>query len=633
MILSFLPALTTITMTFYFQTRFEWGWRMSFLRSVLAVGLYSVLALEAISLFGAFTRITAIALWLLPIPFLAYPIYRWIKQASRIELPRFSLPAEWFDAALVVVLGVILFLTAITAWFAPPNTYDSLTYHMSRVAHWAQEGGVVPYASGILRQNYMSPGAEMGILHLYVLGQGDRLANFVQWAAMVISLVGVSQLTNDLGGGRRSQLMAALFVATLPMGIAQATSTMTDYYMAMWVLIASVEVLTFIREPSKPFPLLFAAASAGLAVLAKPTAVVFLLPFATWAGLVLIRNHSPAFPIGYFLTAILIIVLINAGYLARNWLVFGDLLGGARQVQYFTLKVFNLRVLMSNLLRNASLHAGTPWQVWNDQLYSLLAKIHWKLNLGLTDPRTSMHPHFTIWDYEPIEVHAPNTIQAVLIILSAGVAISRRKQLKSTALVYGFNALVGFVLFSSLFKFDLLGSRYHMPFFVLAAPFVACSLMPLLRKDLISFLFSAVLILGSWPTLFSLDSRPLLSQEDHGSVLRVRRLDQYFWEAPSLDEPYIESTEIIEAYDCKKVGIMLRGDTPEYPLWVLLETPSSGVTIRWIISERDVSGIFTPSDFEPCAVICENCGYEGDTFNQLPLIYDDYGFRLYMNKE
>jgi hypothetical protein len=326
------------------------------------------------------------------------------------------------------------------------------------------------------------------------------------------------------------------------------------------------------------------------------------------------------------------VLLINAGYLVRNWLVFENLLGGGSQVQYFTLEVFNLRVLLSNLLRNASLHAGTPWQIWNDQLFSLIAKIHWKLNLGLTDPRTSMHPHFTIWDYEPIEVRAPNTIQAVLILFSAGVAVLQRRRFKSTALIYGFNTLVGFFLFSSIFKFDLLGSRYHMSFFVLAAPFVACSLKPLLRKNLITFLVSALLIIGALPALFRLDSRPLLSQEDRGSILRIRRLDQYFWEAPRLDEPYIETTEIIEAEGCNKVGIMLRGDTPEYPLWVLLETPASGVAIRWIISEGDVSGAFAPQDFEPCAMICENCDFEGEAFNQLPLVYDDYGFRLYFSK-
>ncbi|GAI89103.1 unnamed protein product, partial [marine sediment metagenome] len=52
---------------------------------------------------------------------------------------------------------------------------------MARVAHWAQQGSVAHYASGVKNQILMSPGAEFAVLHLYVLGSGDQLVNFVGW--------------------------------------------------------------------------------------------------------------------------------------------------------------------------------------------------------------------------------------------------------------------------------------------------------------------------------------------------------------------------------------------------------------------------------------------------------------------
>jgi hypothetical protein len=540
--------------------------------------------------------------------------------------------SSWLNRSILIAILFVVIITGIIAWVAPPNTYDSLTYHMSRVAHWTQEGGVRPYASGILRQNYMSPGAEMLILHTYVLAQSDQFANLIQWFAMVVSLVGVSQVAKDLGANSKGQQLAALFAATLPMGIAQASSTMTDYVTAAWVILAASEVLRFIRDQNSRPSLIYASTAAGLAILTKPTAAVFLLPLAIWAGIMLIRVHSMKTSLGYFSLAIFIVLIINLGYLTRNWLVFNNLVGGGSQVQLFTNEMVNLRVVASNVLRNASLHAGTPWAWLNDQLYLLLAKVHWKLDLGLTDPRTSYHPFFTIWPYPRDEARATNTIHAVLMLCVVVIALVRWKKLDNRFIPYVVSVIVGFTLFATVFKFDILGSRYHMPFFILAAPLVAVILVKP-NRSLITSLIALLLFIGALPILFQLKSRALLSSERTVSIFRLRRLDQYFAQAPNLDEPYILITEQIEAVDCNKIGLMLRGDTGEYPLWVLLEAPRDDLTVDWIISKNDVSGKYRIQDYKPCAVICQKCDSFGDRYNDIPLAFEGYGFRLFLTNQ
>jgi hypothetical protein len=114
---------------------------------------------------------------------------------------------------------------------------------MARVAHWAQAGSLGHYPTGIERQNLMPPGAEIGILHTYLLAQGDRLAIFPQWLAMVGSLIAAGALAQLLGATRPGQWLAAVFVATLPMRIAQATSTMTDCVVA-WAACVAFEALS-----------------------------------------------------------------------------------------------------------------------------------------------------------------------------------------------------------------------------------------------------------------------------------------------------------------------------------------------------------------------------------------------------
>jgi hypothetical protein len=630
MILGLLPLFSLLAVTLLLTNLHpEWQWRRSFLRATILTGVYAILTIEILSLIRLVHRLGLVLIWLLPIVISYVVLRKKLNSGQALILPKLRLSSSWFNDSIFLTIILITIITGIIAWVAPPNTYDSLTYHMSRVAHWAQEGGVRPYASGILRQNYMSPGAEMLILQTYVLAQSDQFANLIQWFAMVVSLIGVSQLAADLGAEKNGQLLAALFTATLPMGIAQASSTMTDYVTGAWVLLAVLEALFFIQAGRTKSSLLLSSSAAGLALLSKPTALVFLLPFAAWVIFKVFRILSWRKSVLYGLLAIFIILLLNLGYLTRNWLIFNNIFGGGSQVQVFTNEIYNLKVLVSNLLRNASLHAGTRWLWLNDQLYLLLAKVHWKLDLGLTDTRTSLEPFFTIWAYPSSETRATNTIQAVLILLVIFAALTKFKHINKITILYSAAVSLGFILFSLLFKYYALGSRYHMPFFVLAAPSVGVILERLLRPW-IRIIISVILIIGAIPILFLLDIRPILSTDETGTIFSLRRLDQYFAEAHNLDEPYILMTTAIQEKRCNDIGLMLSGDTGEYPLWVLLDAPNEDLKIDWIISKKDVSGKYRIEGFTPCAVICERCEWAGDEFNGLPLYFQEYGFRLYL---
>ena len=73
------------------------------------------------------------------------------------------------------------------------------------------------------------------------------------------------------------------------MGIVQASSTMNDYVVALWVVIVAAETLELMRHPARAEPLVFASLAAGLALATKPTSVPFILPFAAWSAILLLR--------------------------------------------------------------------------------------------------------------------------------------------------------------------------------------------------------------------------------------------------------------------------------------------------------------------------------------------------------
>ena len=73
----------------------------------------------------------------------------------------------------VLPIGVIVSLTGLIAFVAPPNNYDSMTYHLGRVVHWIQNHSVQHYPTNIDRQLFMPPWAEFAITHFYLLSTDD----------------------------------------------------------------------------------------------------------------------------------------------------------------------------------------------------------------------------------------------------------------------------------------------------------------------------------------------------------------------------------------------------------------------------------------------------------------------------
>ena len=74
----------------------------------------------------------------------------------------------------------------------PPNTWDSMAYHLPRAAEWYQRGAVefLPDVH-TERMNAFQPGAEMQILYTFALARNDLLAELPRWHAQLALLTAV----------------------------------------------------------------------------------------------------------------------------------------------------------------------------------------------------------------------------------------------------------------------------------------------------------------------------------------------------------------------------------------------------------------------------------------------------------
>jgi Dolichyl-phosphate-mannose-protein mannosyltransferase len=397
------------------------SWRASILRAATACGVALLIITELLSFF----RLLSLA-WLLASWVAAFLVMfaRVRARSNAPERPNDGATAPWsadgWTLSLLLGLALIVLATGVIAIVAPPNTWDAMVYHMPRVMHWIQNGSVANYPTNIPRQLYLTPWAEFAILHAQILSGGDHFANLVQWLAMIGSLLGVSLIAQQLGGDARSQVFAAVVCATIPMGILQASSTQNDYVVTFWLVCFAYHVCRFLRhEDSQLEHGWWMGANLGLALLTKPTAYVFALPFLAWMLLEAGRRRrrdlwKTVATIG------LLAFMLNAGHYDRMVRLYGSPLGPGREGPHtLANESFGASTLASNVARNIALHVGTPNENINRAIESWFVWFHQKLGTDINDPKiTWLGTRLRITKPSLHEDSAGNFTHTVLIALN-----------------------------------------------------------------------------------------------------------------------------------------------------------------------------------------------------------------------
>jgi hypothetical protein len=581
-------------------------WRPAFLAAAVGTGATLAVLTEGLSLFRRLNPACVAGGWVLAAGLLAGLRWRdFRKQASSPILPlpdwKTLSPADWIWPAAAALIAVAL---GAVAFAAPSNTWDSLTYHMPRVAHWIQNGSLDFFPTHILRQLHQNPWTEYAILHLQLLSGGDRFANGVQWFALFGSAAGVSWLAGQLGAGGRGQGLAALAAVTLPMGLMQATSTMTDLAAAFW-LVAAVCFLLSLKDEPRLRTALAAGGALGLALLTKATDYLFVFPFLVWAAAILFRKISWRAIPPLALMA-LIALALNLGFFSRNYGLYGNPLGpGTEGGNRYTNELFTPVALASNVMRNLALQIGTPVPAVNAFLEGGINYLHRAVGLPSNDPRTTWSPYnFRVPALSYYDDDAGNPLHLLLLVACALAVLIQWKQNREGTAFLG--ALVAaFLLFCWVLKWQPWNSRLQLPLFVLGAALIGRALGSIRPgRTGLAHAAMAALLIGALPGVVNNPSRPMIG---NASVFIVPRDRQYFANLPWQFEPYSGAAQQAAAGGCASVGLILGPDDWEYPLWVLLHGISPAIRIEHV-NVQNVSAKLAAADpgyaaFRPCALI------------------------------
>jgi 4-amino-4-deoxy-L-arabinose transferase-like glycosyltransferase len=586
------------------------GLRARLLGAATAWGVVVLIVTEAASAAGVLTRGVLTVGWGLVATVAAFA-----PAVSRYSEPTVPPPepTDWANPSTFVMAAAIVGIASTTGLLAAvawPSQWDSMVYHLPRIDHWIQNRSVSFYPTHIVRQLFNPPWSEYAMLHLLSSGGDERWANAVQWLSMVGSLVGVSLIAERLGARLRGQLFAALFCATVPMGILQASGTQNDYVTAFWLVCTVAALLATVPRVTTPLGAVSVGTAFGLAALTKGTAGVVGLPLLItlwpWSA----RPRTAVVRSGA--VAAMIALALNAAHLHRNLDGFrsspGQRTSGPATpdvVDGLLNQSLSPASFGSNLIRNIALHVGTQFRSLNALLQSGIEHAHAAFGLDVNDPRTTrLYPlaSFAIDGRANDPDRTGNPVHLAVIFVSAGLALAWPRRGTAGVGRYGLALVLSFAAFCLVFKWQPWHSRLHLPLFVLAAPLVGAVLEPYPRVMTLAALVATV---TAAPPLLTNVLAPLDRRQN---ALTTPRIQQYFHRfggpVDDRERGYTGAAAYLRARGCNNVGLLLGWDDWEHPLWVLLaDGAPGGVRIRHVAVENaSAAHMRTEPPSPPCGI-------------------------------
>ena len=479
-------------------------------------------------------------------------------------LPFNNLKSTIKSNKIIILVSVLFFLLLfIQGILYPPNNWDSMTYHMARIAHWVMNQSVYPYPTHIYRQIYQPPLAEWIIAQVCILNKADYFANAIQLIFLVASIGVINQIMLLWNQSKRRRIIAICIAFTTPSVFMQATSTQNDIVVSFFLL----STVFFLIDYFKRFNIssaIYIGLSIGLAIVTKGTALVYLIPIIGFCLFVLWKAFSQKqINFGKFLQHFFVIatlcITIAFPHFYRNYELSGDIFG-ASDDHYFN-KNITLKSTGLNLLKNIANHGSTP--ITSKLTNQIVEKTHLTLKIPINDENYSykgIHFKLNTWNHNEDEVS--NFLQ---IVLFAGVlffVILNWKKIEPLIKFSALFCLLTFCLFSFLLKWQPWHMRLQVPLFIMASIPIALFLDHFSLKKIVSPILCISVAYCLFLALLN-PNRPIIKNTKQAKL--VTRFDNYFIAMPSYEKEYK-----IWRYKLKSktpVKWDVHGDTWEYPIY------------------------------------------------------------------
>ena len=367
-------------------------------------------SLEILSIFGIVTRTALSAFW--GAVFMVVVIFSFLrmrkgKGSLKTLIARITGAIKHHKTGCAFAAALL-----VLAVYTVPYNWDSMTYHLSRIANWTQNRSVAHYATHNIREIVSPVLAEFINLHVYILsGKRDVFFNLVQCVSALTNVWLIYEIALKLGCKRKYAGLAAFIFFTAPSAFGEALSTQVDQFAAVWLLIFVYyylellkQELAFSRRVMECCAMM--AICMGFGYLAKPSVLIGMAIFLLVLFVIcIVRKAKAAFIAGAAGFAGVIVAALVLPEMIRNLLSFGSIslpIAGQRQL----VGTWNPLYVFVNVLKNFAFNLPNIYLYESDHwIAAVVYRIAGLLRVNIDDPAISedgraffLHPAQT---YDP----------------------------------------------------------------------------------------------------------------------------------------------------------------------------------------------------------------------------------------
>lgn len=500
------------------------------------------------------------------------------------------------------LMAILLFMFACVlyiAYITEPYNWDSMTYHMARLANWAQNESVLPYATHIDRQVGSTTMASYVCLYVYLLsGKRDLLLGLVQCFSYGIDAYMVYAIANKCGVQKKYSLLGSILFMALPIAFAESSTTQNDLFATMWLLFFVYLIIDYIRidmplkwDKESCKKTLWLASCLALGYLSKPSVCFAMVIALFWTLIQVIRRKDKLHVVIKMLS---VSVITCVFFLLPSWIINFSVWGkispdnvGARQL----IGTLNYKYVFINFLKNFTYNLGNSFiPNFKDSLGSVLYVISDAIGVEM-DARTISEDGraygFSSYPYGCDT--ALNPLCLLLAILLFVLLLFTWKKQISLKRQYCLFAMLAYVVFCCFLRWESFISRYMLSYFAILCPLIVIQLefwADRMRSKNIFFIAFVIMFFGN----FGLDLYNY----------HIENPGTYFYHQGELESGFEEVCERIVAEEYKKIGVIVGTNSYEYPLWATLREYSSDFDfeIKHILVENSLSK-YEDKEFEP----------------------------------
>lgn len=517
------------------------------------------------------------------------------------------LKQKWVYVLPLFLALIVLGLAIVTV----PYNWDSMTYHLSRIAYWAQNESVAHYAVEDVRQLSSPVLAEFVNVQVYILSERkDQLLNLLQTGSYILNAFLVFEIARKIGCKEKFALLGTLLFMTMPIAFAEALTTQVDQFATIWFLIFIYYFIDLFESEKIVFSQgnvlkgIVMGLCVSLGYLAKPSVDIGMAVLLLFLFIKCIYRKDKFIVLAKLTLCVLPFVMLPLiPELIRNYQTFSafsDPIAGKRQL----VGTFAPNYLFINMVKNFAHNFPNIYLYdsaeWIAKIVMVLARL---LRVEINDVSISEDGQQYVMNSVPDYGHdtATNPVVMILMVISLIYCIMYFKTNKGKGRMYTIYVTISFMIFCAFVRWEPFISRYMLAYLAALCPMIAWQVQEISEKDKVLLLRQAVVPIICFCIITEAFSLIRYHQEIWHEEASVRPY-AYFYHNKSLKEDYFEVTQWTKDNHYQKVGLCISSNQFLWPIWSMLE--ERDIEIQYVLVKNN-SSQYENFDFIPDCIITD----------------------------